>query len=353
MMTAGETDQTEGKDTRRAPRDSARPRVLVLASDALFPFFFPQAVIERLSEISDWSRYAERADSPLLRERIAESDALMTTWHSPFLRAAMLGPSPRVRLIAHCGGEVKSRMEEEVFDRLTVTNAPEPMAAPVAEMALALTLALVRRLPHYEREMRAGGNVNNEYASEGETLSGRTVGLVGFGRIGRAFARLIEPFGARLLVADPYCSVESVAGYKAQLVELDDLLRSCSVVVLAAGLTPETRGMLDGRRLALLAEGAYLVNVARGGLIEMDALVKELRTGRITAALDVTDPLEPLPRDHELRRLPNVLLTPHTAAGGIEVRRAMGATAVEEVARFFRGEQPQNIVTRAMLKTMT
>jgi len=352
-MTAEGPDQTEIKDDLQAPRGSARPRVLVLASDALFPFFFPQTVIERLSEISDWSRCAERTDSPLLRERISQSDALLTTWHSPFLRAEMLGPSPRVQLIAHCGGEVKSRMEEEVFDRLTVTNAPEPMAAPVAEMALALTLALVRRLPQYEREMRAGENVNNEYASEGETLSGRTVGLIGFGRIGRAFARLIEPFGVRLLFADPYCSIELVAGYKAKRVELDDLLRSCSVVVLAAGLTPETRGMLDARRLALLANGAYLVNVARGGLIEMDALLKELRAGRITAALDVTDPVEPLPRDHELRRLPNVLLTPHTAAGGIEVRRAMGATAVEEVARFFQGEQPQNIVTRAMLKTMT
>jgi phosphoglycerate dehydrogenase-like enzyme len=96
-----------------------------------------------------------------------------------------------------------------------------------------------------------------------------------------------------------------------------------------------------------------LINVARGGLIEIDSLLTELRTGRITAALDVTDPVEPLPTDHELRRLPNVLLTPHIAAGGIEMRQAIGGIAVEEVVRFSRGEPPLNLVTREMLATMT
>jgi phosphoglycerate dehydrogenase-like enzyme len=340
-------------DARRAGQTHARTRVLVLASDALFPFFFPAETRARLDEIADWSRHAGRTDSPELRALLADADALLTTWHSPFLRAEMFGASARLRLIAHCGGEVKSRMDEEVFSRVLVTNAAGPMAAPVAEMALALALALVRRLPQYEREMRAGGNVNNEVAGEGERLLGRRVGVVGFGRVGRAFARLVAPFGVELLAADPYCPAAMAAEHRARLVPLDELLAACSVVVLAAGLTPETRGLLDARRLALMPDGAYLVNVARGGLIEMAALLAELRSGRLVAALDVTDPLEPLPADHELRRLPNVLLTPHVAAGGVEVRREMGAVAVEEVARFFRGEPPENVVTREMLARMT
>ena len=134
---------------------------------------------------------------------------------------------------------------------------------------------------------------------------------------------------------------------------MDELLRSCSIVVLAAGLTSESRNLLDEKRLALLPDGAFLINVARGGLIDMNALLSELRTGRFSAALDVTDPLEPLPPEHELRRLSNVLLTPHIAAGGIEMRRAMGAIAVEEVVRFCRGEPLQNVVAREMLATMT
>jgi len=330
-----------------------RPRVLVLASDVLFLHFFPDDVLARLSQVAQWSQFAGRDDSPQLREVLAQADVLMTTWHSPFLRMGMLGTRPRVRLIAHCGGEVKSRVEDEIFNHIIVTNAAEPMASPVAEMAMALMLTLVRRLPDYNAEMRAGVVKTNEYVSCGETVRGRKVGLIGFGRIGRAFAQLIEPFGVELLVSDPYCTAETVGTHGGRLSDLDELLRSCSVVVLAAGLTPESRNLLDQRRLGSIKDGAYLINVARGGLVDMDALLAELRTGRLTAALDVTDPSEPLSPDHELRRLPNVLLTPHIAAGGIEMRQAMGAVAVEEVVHFCKGEQLQNVVTRDMLAMMT
>jgi phosphoglycerate dehydrogenase-like enzyme len=258
-----------------------------------------------------------------------------------------------VRLVAHCGGEVMSRLDMDVFDRVSVTNAAGPMAEPVAEMALALTLTLVRRVTQYAEAMREGASPTNAEASRGETVRGRTVGIVGFGRIGRAFARIAGPLGPTLVVHDPYCPDEAIVAAGARPSGLDDLLAECSVVVLAAGLTDETRGLLDGRRLALLGDGAYLVNVARGGIVDLDALVAELRSGRIAAALDVTDPLEPLPQGHELRRLPNVLLTPHVAAGGVETRAAMGAEAVEEVVRFFRGEPVCNRVTRDMLTKMT
>ena len=333
--------------------DEKRMRVLVLASDVLFSHFLPESLCARLSLVANWSRNSERENSPRLREEIAHADALITTWHSPFLDRSILGPTPRVRLIAHCGGEVKSRVAEEMFDQITVTNAAEPMALPVAEMALAMMLTLVRRLPMYSEEMRNGVARTNEFASLGETVRGRKIGLIGFGRIGRAFARLIEPLGAELLVSDPCCPSEIVAAHHGRLVQLDELLRSCSIVVLAAGLTSESRDLLDKKRLALLPDGAYVINVARGGLIEMNALLSELRTGRLSAALDVTDPLEPLPPEHELRGLSNVLLTPHIAAGGIEMRRAMGAIAVEEVVRFCRDEPLQNVVARKMLATMT
>lgn len=330
-----------------------RPSVLVLASDVLFPHFFSENDQKRLTEVTDWTRSSLREDCPELRERIANVDVLMTTWHSPFLTADMFGPRPRVKLIAHCGGEVKSRVAEAIFDHVTITNAADPMARGVAEMAVAMALTLVRRIPAYAAEMRNGVSRTNEQVSEGETLRGRKVGVVGFGRIGRAIATLIKPFGVELLVSDPYAQPTSVAEHGAMLVELDQLVRSCSVVILSAALTPETRHLFDARRLSLLADRTYLINVARGGLIDTEALLAELRTGRLTAALDVTDPVEPLPSDHELRKLTNVILTPHIAAGGIEVRREMGALAVEEVIRFANGQPPCNQVTREMLATMT
>src|ERR671920_925454 len=112
----------------------SRPRILVLTSEALFPHFFPAHVLARLEEVGAWEHFKGREDSAELRGRLARADALMTTWHSPFLRMEMLGSPRRVRLIAHCGGELKARMEPEVVRHLTVANAPGPMAAPVAEM---------------------------------------------------------------------------------------------------------------------------------------------------------------------------------------------------------------------------
>ena len=330
-----------------------RPTALVLASDALFPHFFSAESQRQLDEVSTWTRSALREDSPELRAQIANADVLMTTWHSPFLTAEMLGPQPRVKLIAHCGGEVKARFAEEIFDFVSVTNAADPMARGVAEMALAFVLTLVRRIPEYAAEMRAGITRTNAEVSEGETLSGRRVGLVGFGRIGREFAKMIAPLNVELLVSDPYADEHSVSEHGGSLVDLDRLVRACSVIVLAAALTPESRNLFDKQRLAAMADNAFLINVARGGLIDLDALAAELRSGRITAALDVTDPVEPLPADHELRKLSNVILTPHIAAGGLEMRREIGALAVAEVVRFAKGESPRNRVTREMLAIMT
>ena len=328
-----------------------RPSVLVLASDALFPHFFSEASQKKLADATVWRRSSLREDSSELRQEIANSDVLMTTWHSPFLTKEMLSPATRVKLIAHCGGEVKSRVDEEIFDYVTITNAADPMARGVAEMALALVLMLVRRIPDYAAEMRQGEIRSNDQVSEGETLKGKRVGLVGYGRIGRAFARLIKPFDVELLVSDPYtASIDESVG---KFTNLDDLLSSCSVIVLAAALTSETRHLINERRLGSMVDGTILINVARGGLIDLEPLLIELRNKRITAALDVTDPLEPLPRDHELRRLSNVILTPHIAAGGIEMRREIGSLAVNEVVRFANGLSPVNVVTREMLRTMT
>ena len=330
-----------------------RPNVLVLASDVLFQHFFTEASLAKLSEVTSWTKSALRDDSSQLRSEIARADVLMTTWHSPFLTAEMLGPHPRVKLIAHCGGEVKSRVAQEVFELVTITNAADPMARGVAEMALALTLTLVRRIPDYTTEMRNGVIRMNEHVSQGEALFGRRVGIVGFGRVGRAFAKLLKPFGVEVFVSDPYALPESIAAHDATLIQLDELISRCSVVVLCAALTPDTQGMFDRRRLSLLNDGSYLINVARGALIDIEALLPELRSTRITVALDVTDPLEPLPPDHELRKLPNVILTPHIAAGGIEMRREIGDMAVAEVVRFAQGQPPVNRVTTEMLATMT
>ena len=219
----------------------------------------------------------------------------------------------------------------------------------MAELALTFLLMAARRIDdHREALRRPSSRAYQEAHLHGcgrESLRGRTVAIVGFGRIGRAIASLVKPLGARVLVHDPYAA-------RRVSVPLPRLLSESEFLVLAAGLTDETRGMIDGTALARLPDGATVINVARGALLDLDALTGEVRRGRLRCALDVTDPAEPLPLRHPLRRLPGAVVTPHVGAGALAVRRAMATIVVDTLERFFRGERVARVTT-AMLDRMT
>jgi phosphoglycerate dehydrogenase-like enzyme len=197
----------------------------------------------------------------------------------------------------------------------------------------------------YERLHRLG-------APPDETILDRPVGLLGFGRIGRAVAGMLAPFGVRLLVHDPYVPAAVIRRQAGVPTSWRALLRS-RYLILAAGLTDRTRGILDRAALARLPDGATVINVARGGLVDLRALTDEVRRGRLRCALDVTDPEEPLPARHPLRRLPGAVLTPHVGAAQREVRRRMADEVLTDLERFFRGRPVRNRVTARMLERMT
>src|SRR5262249_55721024 len=155
-------------------------------------------------------------------------------------------------------------------------------------------------------------------------------GLLGFGRIGREIALRLQPFGVTLLVHDPYVKANVVRERGGTTVSWSSLLDRSQHLVLAAALTDRTRGLLDRAALARLRDGALVVNVARGALVDLDALTREVRSGRLRCALDVTDP-EPLPPRHPLRRMRGAILTPHVAAGMREVRLAMADIVIDEL----------------------
>jgi phosphoglycerate dehydrogenase-like enzyme len=295
--------------------------------------------------------------TPVVRASLAGADALVTTWDSPRFGEELLSLAPRLRLVAHCGGEVKGRFARPLFERLTIANAPGPMARLVAELAVTFLLMAVRRVDEYREALRRPSNrIHERLHLEGaghETLRGTTVGLLGFGRIGRETARLLRPFGPRLLVHDPYVAAAAVRRRGAQTATLPRLLRASQHLVVAAALTDATRGLLGRSALRLLPDGATIVNVARGGIVDLAALVAEVRSGRLRCALDVTDPVEPLPPRHPLRRMRGALLTPHVGAAAVEVRRAMADVVLETLERFFRGRRVRTRVTPRMLERMT
>jgi phosphoglycerate dehydrogenase-like enzyme len=334
-----------------------RPRVLVLSGPTLFRSFFDPARERRLGRGFAWTRVAGERVTPRLLRLLKSADALVTTWDSPRFGEELVSLAPRLRLVAHCGGEVKARFARPLFDRLVIANAPGPMAHRVAELAVTFVLMAVRRVDAYREALRRPSNrIYERLHLEGagnETLRGRSVGILGFGRIGRETARLLQPFGPRLLAHDPYVAAGSVRGQGAVPVSLRRLLRESEFLVVAAGLTEGTRGLLDRKALRLLPDGASVVNVARGGIVDLAALTAEVRSGRLRCALDVTDPLEPLPVRHPLRRMRGAVVTPHVGAAAVEVRRAMADIVLDALERFFRGERVATRVTPRMLERMT
>jgi phosphoglycerate dehydrogenase-like enzyme len=334
-----------------------RPRVIVLSGETLFRSFFDLPRERRLDRGFAWTRAADRRVTKHLRRLLSDADALVTTWDSPRFGEELLSLAPRLRLVAHCGGEVKARFARPLFDRLVIANAPGPMAQRVAELAVTFLLMATRRVDAYREALRRPSNrIYTRLHLEGagnETLRGRSVGILGFGRIGGETARLLQPFGPRLLVHDPFVASRSVRAKGALPVSLRRLLRESEHLVVAAGLTDATRGLVGRAALRLLPDGANVVNVARGGIVDLAALTAEVRSGRLRCALDVTDPLEPLPVRHPLRRMRGAVLTPHVGAAAVEVRRAMADIALDALERFFRGERVTTRVTPRMLERMT
>jgi glyoxylate reductase len=236
---------------------------------------------------------------------------------------------PSLRLVANFGvGYDRVGIERLRERRIAVTNTPGALDAATADLTWALILAARRRIVEGDRLVRAG-----EWAwpwPDGflaEELTGSALGIVGLGRIGAAVAQRAEGFELRVL------SVRSRDGGAA----LDELLAESDIVTIHVPLTPGTHGLLDARRLALLRDGAMLVNTARGEIVDEDALVAELVSGRISAGLDVFahEPQVPEP----LLSLPNVVLSPHLGTATRQTREAMTRLVVDNVLAFERGDE--------------
>jgi glyoxylate reductase len=240
---------------------------------------------------------------------------------------------PALRLVANFGVGY-DRLDVATLARagVAVSNTPGILSAATADLAFALILAVRRRIVEGDRAVRAGewtGSWADGFLAE--ELTGSTLGIVGLGRIGQAVARRAAGFELRVL----YAQRRRIDGDLAEYRELDDLLAEADVVTLHAPLTPETRDLIDARRLALMKDGAVFVNTARGEIVDEPALVAELVSGRLRAGLDVFAHEPHVPP--ELLSLPNVVLTPHLGSGTRQTREAMTRLAVDNILALERG----------------
>jgi phosphoglycerate dehydrogenase-like enzyme len=333
-----------------------RPSLLISAGEELFASFFSRVEQRRLSRLFRWERQETSKFTADFRQRLSTTQALVTTWDSPHFGDDLPLLAPQLRMIAHCGGEVKSRFSRALFKRLTITNAPAPMARATAELGAALLLYCARNVDFYRSELRKRSNrIYDEIHIHGssESLIGQTVAMIGFGRIGRALVDLLRGFDLKWLVHDPDAPCSLSRQYPARFVGLQKLLPQAHLLVLTAALTEQTRGLMDRQNLAHLPDGACVINIARGGLINLAALRKEVQRGRLRCALDVTDPQEPLPVGDPLRNMRGAIVTPHVAGSGRRVREAIAHVVLDDLERFFSGERVENRVTTSMLNRMT
>jgi phosphoglycerate dehydrogenase-like enzyme len=319
-----------------------RPKLVFAYRKALTENVFSAGHLSTLGQVCDIldPEPLESFDSERARRLLAEAEILVTAWGCPKLDPAFVSLAPRLRLIAHAAGTVKNFIAAEVFAAgVAVCNAASANALPVAEFTLAAILFSNKRVLHYRdsyRDKRAA--VRWEDLSSPQVGNWRkTIGIVGCSRIGRRVIELLRPFDFTVIAYDPYLSAVDAASLGVAPVGLDDLLARSDVVSIHAPALEATRHMIDAGRLALMREGATLINTSRGSLIDQAALIAELETGRINAVLDVTTP-DPLPADSPLYDLPNVLLTPHVAGALGGERERLGALVVAEVERFAAGQ---------------
>lgn len=313
-------------------------RAAVLGDPATLAELHRVADVDSGLLLTDFAEFADITDPARPGHRLGETEVLFTGWGCPPLDAAALERMPRLRAVVHAAGSVKHHVTEACWERgLLVSSAAAANAVPVAEYTLAAILFANKRVlesAHLYRSTRGPIDLLSRYPGIGNYR--RTVGLVGASLIGRRVLELLRPFDLRVLVHDPYADPAELEAMGAEPVPLDELLSRSDVVSLHAPALPQTRHLLDAPRLALMRDGATLVNTARGSLVDTAALTEELISGRLHAVLDHTEP-EVLPGASPLFNLPNVLLTPHVAGSlGGELDR-LAATAVEELERYALG----------------
>ncbi|WP_047453459.1 hydroxyacid dehydrogenase [Rhizobium rhizogenes] len=321
---------------------ASRPTIAFAMQPSRTQHVLPAALIQRLNTVAHVldATPMVRFDDERARKLLGETEILITGWGSPPIDEAALAQAPHLKLVAHAAGTVKGLIEDGLFDRnIVVSHAAQANALPVAEFTLAAIIFAGKQVFRFRDLYVTDRNRHRTQPMQAEAIGnyGRTVGIIGASRIGRRVIELLAPFDYRILLYDPMVDEAEAARLGVKKTELDVLMANADIVSLHAPSLPATRHMIDAHRLSLMKPGATFINTARGALVDEAALLATLKTGRIDAIIDVTDPEIP-EAGSAFYDLPNVFLTPHIAgAVGLE-RTRLGEMAVDEAIRFIEGK---------------
>jgi phosphoglycerate dehydrogenase-like enzyme len=310
-----------------------------------------RALLESLGEVT-WNPEDRNPSAAELAERIPGFDVVVTSWGSPPITEEALARADRLRVVGHAAGSVKHLVPEAGYRRgIIVLSAAAVIADAVAEYTLWAMLSMQRDLYRHHLRMTVEKAWRDPGSGWGHELYRKKVGIIAASMVGRRVIRLLQPFACDIMVYDPYLSAEAAAELGVRRCELLELMREADIVSVHAPTTPETKEMLRAEHFVAMKDGALFINTARAWVLDEDALLAELRKGRIRAVLDVYGQ-EPLPRESPFRDLPNVLLTPHVAGGSTECRARLVEAIAEDLVRVFAGEKPRLAVTWERLQVM-
>lgn len=303
-------------------------------------------VLEEVDGV-EWEFMRDRGMVELEPDQVRGFDAVLLA-DTSVVRSTLAGADRLVHVARLGVGFDDLDLEGCTEHGIVVTNAPDGVRRPMAVSAILLVLALAHRLLEKDRLARAGG-WEEQWSYLGTGVTGLTLGLVGAGNIGQEICRLAKPLDLETIAFDPYVDEATAAEVGLRLVDLETLMSSSDFVCISCPLNEETRHLVDSERLALMKQSAYLVNVARGPIVDEPALIAALEGGRIRGAgLDVYEQ-EPVDPDNPLLRLDNVIVTPHCIGHTDEIFRACGEIGCRNMLATARGEVPRDVVNPDVL----
>ncbi len=336
-----------------------KPNALVCwPNDWVRELIFPADQFERLNRVANttWNPTANQYTQDQLRDALPGIEILVTGWGTPTLDANVLSKADALKLVVHTAGSIGSVADAALYDRnIPITSSNDVMARQVAESNVMLTLMALRKARQFMDRMHAPADQYqwpNYYKSglPATPMCQATIGIIGLGAIARWYIQFLQPMAPKILLYSRHTKPEEAARLGVELADLDTLLATSDVVNVLCGLTEHTYHLLDADKLARIKDGAALINVGRGAIIDEQALIEALKKNRFYALLDVFD-VEPLPADNPLRTLPNATCFPHMAGAGND--GGYSRYGIDEIERYLAGKPLQGTVTRSQWQNMT
>lgn len=284
-------------------------------------------------------------DTDEIARKIKPYDILLGGWGSPALTEKVFRKAENLKMYAHCAGSVKHLLSQEVVDDILVPrnivtySGNEAIAYNVAESAVGIMLMIGHQWVPLALDFRNTGRWRQmDVPWHSQFLQGGTVGIVAASKVGRHVIKLLSTWDLKLQCYDPYLSADEAKKLGVKKVGLDQLFKTSDYITVHTPTTPETDGMIGEKQIKLMKDGATIINTARPGVFDQDALYAEAKTGRIYVGLDVTTP-EPLPQDSPFRELDNVYITPHVSGAGFYGYFKIGENAVKAMQQRMAGKK--------------